>query len=188
VTDLDGIASYLLEVGNLKRIKRTGWHFTGVGNPESIADHSWRVAVIGMILAGLEGADPDRTAALAVLHDTAETRIGDIAHIGRRYLTAAPPEDIVADQIASMPEAVAAVIADRVGEFELNESREAMCAKDADKLDCLVQAVEYQHAGSDLVDTWIQTSMAALKTESARLIGEAVIKADPVAWQRPRSG
>ena len=186
MTTVDGIASYLLEVGNLKRLKRTGWHFTGVGNPETIAEHSWRTAVVAMILAGLEGADPNRSAALAVLHDTSETRIGDIAHIGRRYLTAVPNEAIVADQVAEMPEAIAAILASAVAEFEENESPEARCAKDADKLECLIQAVEYQHAGSDLVGPWIESSLASLRTESARAIAEAVLKADPVAWQRPQ--
>jgi putative hydrolases of HD superfamily len=186
MTDMDGVASYLLEVGNLKRLKRTGWHFTGVGTPESIADHSWRTAVVAMILAGLEGADPDRSAALAVLHDTSETRIGDIAHIGRRYLTAVPNETIVADQVSSMPEAIAAIVEGAVTEFEQDESPEARCAKDADKLECLIQAVEYQHAGSDLVSPWIETSMASLRTESARAIADAVLKADAVAWQRPQ--
>lgn len=186
MTDLAGIASYLLETGNLKRIKRTGWWFTQVKDPESIAEHSWRTAVVGMILAGLEGADPNRTALLALLHDTPETRIGDIAHIGRKYLTVAPAEDIVADQVEDMPDAIAAIITGAVGEFEANESPEAKCAKDADKLECLIQAVEYQHGGSDSVGPWIETSMASLKTETAKGIAEAILKADPVAWQRAK--
>jgi len=185
MTDMDGIAKYLLEAGNLKRIKRTGWWFAQIRDPESVAEHSHRTALVGMILAALEGADPNRTALLAVLHDTPETRIGDIPHIGRRYLTAAPAEDIVADQVADMPDPVAAFVANAVAEFEADDSPEARCAKDADKLECLIQAVEYRHTGAE-VQEWISSSIAALKTESARAIAEAVLTVDPLAWQKPQ--
>ncbi|MDN3243836.1 HD domain-containing protein [Glycomyces tritici] len=185
MADMDGIAKYLLETGNLKRVKRTGWWFAQIKDPESVAEHSHRAAVVGMILAALEGADPNRTALLAVLHDSPETRIGDIPHIGRRYLTAVPAEDVVADQVEDMPGPVAALIANAVAEFEDGDSPEARCAKDADKLECLIQAVEYRHGGAG-VEEWIDSSMNALKTESARAIAEAVLAADPLAWQQPR--
>ncbi|MBO3734153.1 HD domain-containing protein [Glycomyces niveus] len=185
MTDMDGIAKYLLEAGNLKRIKRTGWWFAQIKDPESVAEHSHRTALVGMILAALEGADPNRTALLAVLHDTPETRIGDIPHIGRRYLSAAPPEAIVADQVADTPAPVANFITIAVAEFESNDSPEARCAKDADKLECLIQAVEYRHTGAE-VEEWISSSTAALKTESARAIAEAILNADPLAWQKPQ--
>jgi putative hydrolase of HD superfamily len=185
MTDLDGIATYLLEAGNLKRIKRTGWWFAQIKDPESVAEHSHRTAVVAMIIASIEGADPNRAALLAVLHDSPETRVGDIPHVGRRYLTAAPAEDIVADQVADMPDPVAAFITGAVSEFEDNESPEALCAKDADKLECLIQAVEYRHGGANVED-WISNSMASLKTDAARAIAEAVLQADPLAWQRTR--
>lgn len=186
MTDLDGIAKYLFEAGNLKRVARTGWWIAQVKHPESVAEHSHRTAVVAMILAALEGADPNRAALLAVLHDTPETRIGDIPHVGRRYLTAMPAEGIVADQVAEMPDPVAALVGAAIGEFESGESPEAVCAKDADKLECLIQAVEYRHAGADLVQPWIDSSMKSLKTESAKAIAEAILDADPLAWQQTR--
>ncbi|NUT31445.1 MAG: HD domain-containing protein [Hamadaea sp.] len=185
MTDLDGIATYLLEAGNLKRIARTGWWFTQVKDPESVAEHSHRTAIVAMIIAALEGADPNRAAALAVLHDTPETRIGDLPHVARQYVTVVPAEQIAADQVAGMPDAVADLLAGAVAEFEAKETLEAVCAKDADKLECLVQAVEYRHAGHG-VEPWIENSLAALKTDSARAIAEAVLAADPLAWQRAR--
>ncbi|WP_460495928.1 HD domain-containing protein [Glycomyces tarimensis] len=170
----------------LKRARRSGWWVTGIRDPESIAEHSWRAAITGMIIASMEGADPTRTAMLCVLHDTAETRIGDIPHVGRRYLTAAAAEDVVADQVAECPPEVAQTIQDAVAEFEAGETAEAQCAKDADKLECLVQAVEYQHGGADTMAGWIDSSLAALKTDSAKAIAEDVLKGDPMAWQQTR--
>ncbi|MCZ7415790.1 hypothetical protein [Streptomyces sp. WMMC897] len=48
----------------------------------------------------MEDADPARVALMCVFHDTQETRVSDIPHIGRRYLTAASNEQVTADQLA----------------------------------------------------------------------------------------
>ncbi|MEU1687764.1 HD domain-containing protein [Micromonospora sp. NPDC005707] len=62
--------TFIFESGVLKRAARTGWWFAGVKHPESIAEHSFRTAFIGMMLAAMEGADPARVSMLCVLHDT----------------------------------------------------------------------------------------------------------------------
>jgi putative hydrolase of HD superfamily len=79
-----GAADLIFELGTLKRAKRTGWWIAGVKDPESIAEHSFRTVIIGTMLAAMEGADPARVALLCALHDTQETRVGDIPHVGRR--------------------------------------------------------------------------------------------------------
>lgn len=186
MTDLNGLAGYLFEAGLLKRSKRSGWWIAGIKDPESIAEHSWRTAITGMVIASMEGADPARTAMLCVLHDTPETRIGDIPHIGRAYLTATDADDIVADQVAECPPEMARTIADAVAEFEAQETQEAICARDADKLECLIQAVEYRHGGADTVQPWIDSSLAALKTDTARAISQAVLDGNPLGWQQTR--
>jgi HD domain len=45
--ELEGLTNFLYEMGLLKRYKRTGWLVAGVDNPESIAEHSFRTAIIG---------------------------------------------------------------------------------------------------------------------------------------------
>jgi len=72
-----------------------------VRDPESIAAHSHRVSLIGAILAEMEGADPARAALLGTLHDTQESRIGDITHFGKHYLNAASNEKVTEDQVAA---------------------------------------------------------------------------------------
>ncbi|MCD0446370.1 HD domain-containing protein [Glycomyces sp. A-F 0318] len=183
MTELAGTAGYLFEAGLLKRAKRTGWWVTGVKDPESIAEHSWRAAVTGMVLASLEGADPARTALLCVLHDTPETRIGDIPKLGRDYLTAADSATVVADQTAACPERVTATIQEAITEFETGETPEATCARDADRLECLIQAVEYRHQGVATVQRWIDTSFNALESATARGLAQEVLEADPLAWE-----
>ena len=171
----------------LKRAAGIGWWFAGVKEPESIAEHSFRAALIGMMLAAMEGADPARVSMLCVLHDTQETRITDIPHIAKRYLTAVPNTTVTADQVAACPPAVADVITAAVAEYEAGESLEAAVARDADKLECLVQAVEYRHQGIDNVQRWIDSSRAALKTASAQRLADAALAGEPLTWLTPGS-
>ncbi|QDY08619.1 HD domain-containing protein [Micromonospora sp. HM134] len=183
--DAAGAMRFIFEAGVLKRAARTGWWFAGIKDPESIADHSFRTALIGMMLAAMEGADPARVSMLCVLHDTQETRITDIPHIAKRYLTAAPNTTVTADQVATCPPTVADLINAAVAEYEAGETPEAIVARDADKLECLVQAVEYRHQGIDNVQRWIDSSRAALKTASAHRLAEAALTGQPLAWLTP---
>ncbi|BCL15522.1 HD domain-containing protein [Micromonospora sagamiensis] len=176
---------FIFEAGVLKRAARTGWWFVGVKHPESIAEHSHRTALIGMILAAMEGADPARVTMLCVLHDTQETRITDIPHIAKRYLAAAPNTTVTADQVADCPPAVIDTITAAVTEYETGETREAIVARDADKLECLVQAVEYRHQGFGNVQRWIDSSRAALKTASAHRLADAALTGQPLGWLTP---
>ncbi len=181
--DAAGAMSFIFETGTLKRAARTGWWIAGIKDPESIAEHSFRTAIIGMILAGMEGADPARVSMMCLLHDTQETRITDIPHIAKRYLTAAANTDITADQVTACPPAVAEAITAAVAEYETGDTIEAVVARDADKLECLVQAVEYRHQGVDTVQRWIDSSRAALKTASAHRLADAALSGQqPLAW------
>ncbi|HZN76407.1 MAG TPA: HD domain-containing protein [Micromonosporaceae bacterium] len=184
MTDVEatGAMSFIFEAGMLKRAKRAGWWIAGLKDPESIAEHSFRTAIIGTILAAMEGADPARVAMLCVLHDTQETRIGDIPHIGRRYLEAADNNTVTADQVATCPPAVADAITSAVAEYEAATTQEAIVAHDADKLECLVQAVEYRHHGLTTVQPWIDSCRAALKTDSAQRLADAALNGQPLEW------
>ncbi|WFE55368.1 HD domain-containing protein [Micromonospora sp. WMMD712] len=179
---------FIFEAGVLKRAARTGWWFAGVKHPETIAEHSHRTALIGMILAAMEGADPARVTMLCVLHDTQETRTTDLPHIAKRYLAATPNTTITADQIADCPPAVTDTITAAVTEYEAGETLDAIVARDADKLECLVQAVEYRHQGIDNVQRWIDSSRAALRTNSAHRLADAALTGQPLAWLTPPAG
>ena len=182
--EIAGVTSYLFEIGTLKRARRSGWWIAGVRDPESIAEHSHRTAVLATILAAMEGADPARACLLATFHDTQETRLGDIPHIGRRYLTAATNEAVTADQVAACPDAVAQTIQAAVASHEAADNPEALVARDADQLECLLQAVEYRRTGNHNVQDWIDSCRTALKTASATRIADAALEMTTVEWRR----
>ncbi|WP_289008514.1 HD domain-containing protein [uncultured Thermomonospora sp.] len=181
---LAGVAAFLHEMGHLKQLPRAGWLLLRIANPESVAEHSARVGMVGIVLAALEGADVGRTAALCLLHDAHETRIGDVPSVGRAYVRTATPQAVTAHQTAGMPDEVAKVIQDLIAEYEAAETLEARVAKDADKIETLLQAVEYQAQGHP-TQPWQETSIAALRTESAKKLAQAIISGDPNAWWSP---
>ncbi|GAA4681254.1 HD domain-containing protein [Streptomyces buecherae] len=179
-----GSVSYLMEMGALKRGKRSGWWIAGVKDPETIAEHSFRVAVVGAVLAMMEGADPAKVALLCTFHDTQETRVGDIPWIGRRYLTAAKNEDVTRDQLAEAHPAVAAGIQAVVDEYEHGDSLEVLVAHDADKLECMIQGLEYLEQGYSNAREWVDSTRAKLKTASAIELANAAQNMSSVDWQR----
>lgn len=179
---LRDVTGFLFEMGLLKRFKRTGWSTVGVSAPESVADHSFRVSVIASIIAAMEDADPQRAAFLALWHDSQETRTTDLPHLAKKYVTAAANEQVTADQIAPLPAGAAAMISLAVGEYEAGTTAEARCARDADKLECLLQAREYAEQGHANTQAWIDTSLAGLSTTAAKQIANEALSQNTLAW------
>jgi putative hydrolase of HD superfamily len=178
---LAGVAAFLFEMGHLKHTPRAGWGLLGIPNPETVAEHSFRVGVAGLAMAVLEGADVGRVAALCLLHDAHEARIGDIPSVGRAYITSAVPEAVSAQQTAAMPQDMGKVFQELVAEYEAGQTLEAKVARDADKLETLLQAAEYQAQGHP-TEPWQETSIGSLRTDSGRLLAQAITTTDPHAW------
>ena len=178
---LSGVATFLFELGHLKLVARAGWLLLGISQPETVAGHCFRAGAVGIALAALEGADAGRTAALCILHDSHQTRTGDVSPVGRAYVTIAVPQAVTAHQTAAMPSAVAKIFQDLVAEYEAGQTLESRLARDAGQIETLLQAAEYQAQGHD-TQTWRESSTAALQTGSARQLARAIGSADPHHW------
>jgi putative hydrolase of HD superfamily len=181
-SDLRSTAAYLYEVGQLKHSRRSGWWLAGVSDPESIAEHSFRTAIVGYLLAQLEGVDQDRTALLCLFHDVPEARTGDIPTLAKHYITASSDVEVAKDQLAGLQTEAAGPLLDVFEEYFSRTSKEAIVAHDADKIECLIQAREYQLQGFHDVRAWIDSSLRGLKTESAKRLGAACLETDPGTW------
>ncbi|MFF3455805.1 HD family hydrolase [Streptomyces sp. NPDC002730] len=186
--DLSAVAHFLYEAGTLKHTKRSGWWMAGVRDPESVAEHAWRTSLIASIIAKLEGADPARAAFLAVWHDSQETRTGDVNYLGKKYGTEADPQAVTADQTAGMPEVLASTVRDLIAEYEARESPEAVCARDADKLECMLQGIEYKAQGYENAQRWIDNSRGRLVTETGRRLADELLSQGSLDWLRAALG
>jgi putative hydrolase of HD superfamily len=112
------------------------------------------------------------------------TRVGDIPWIGRRYLTSAKNEEVTADQLADAHPVVAAGIQAVVDEYENGDSLEVLVAHDADKLECMIQGLEYLEQGYRNAQEWVDSTRAKLKTPSAIELAEAALGMSSADWQR----
>lgn len=92
----------------------------------------------------------------------------------RRRILARRPSPIQ----SAMPDATAKVIQDLVAEYEATQTPESRVAHDADKIETLVQAIEYQAQGYHAA-AWRESSLAALHTDSGRQLAQAIGSADP---------
>jgi len=77
------IANLLFEVRILKDLVRSGYAFLGSGK-ESVAEHSFMTAFICFVLAKMDpGVDGAKLVAMALVHDLAEARTGDLNYVGK---------------------------------------------------------------------------------------------------------
>jgi putative hydrolases of HD superfamily len=182
VNDDEATVSWLHEAGHLKNTPRTGWQLAGVRGPESVAEHSFRVGVLAYVIAVMEGADADRAAALALFHDLPEARTTDLHSMAKPWIETKPDARVIEAQTAALPEQLAEPIRALIAEFADKQTLEAKCAKDADKLECLLQAREYQAQGNPLVEPWIDSMLSAVNTSSGKRLAEAAMRVAPDAW------
>ena len=64
------------------------------------------------------------------------------------------------------------------------ETIEAQLARDADKIETLLQAIEYGAQGHD-TSAWQDTSLTALRTDAGRQLAEAITAGSPHDWMAP---
>ncbi len=73
------IIRFFQNINRLKRIPRTGWVLKGVKKPESVAEHSFRVAILAYALTkDIAHVDTDKLVKMALIHETGEIFAGDI--------------------------------------------------------------------------------------------------------------
>lgn len=183
-----GIVDFFHELGQLKRVQRSGWWLCGVKQAESVAEHVFRTAAIAYVLAALDGADAQRAAAIAVFHDLAETRVNDAHRLARRYVPDWRSAEVAANeaQLARLPGTVQEVLARILAEGRQAQSRESRLARDADRLECLLQAREYAEQGI-ATDEWVRSSVRELKTPAARRLARVILRTTPSRWRSSTS-
>lgn len=152
--------STLIELQRLKRLERTGWALRGLPHgTESVAAHSFGVGVTAMLLADEARArgivvNVERVMRLALLHDWAETRVGDMPRTATSYFGAevrktaetAAFADIVKDSASEVE------YTNLYKDYEQRNSLEAKLVKAADVLDLLIQAYALERAGARGLD------------------------------------
>lgn len=137
----------LLEMVDLKDETRTGWDLRGVAAPESVAAHSWGTATLCLLFAERAGVDRCRAAEMALLHDLAEARTGDVATRAEEGAQAVDPAEKEAAERDAITDILAPFDDDLLARWEAYETRETPTArfvKDMDLVDMCLQALAYE--------------------------------------------
>ncbi|ELY47929.1 MULTISPECIES: HD domain-containing protein [Natronorubrum] len=140
----------LLELLELKDELRTGWVLRGIESPESVAAHTWGTATLCLFYADRADVDRDRAVSMALVHDLAEARTGDIP---TRAADVDDTQELSSDEKERLERAAITDLLEPFEtdewlslweEYEARETPTAQFVKDMDLLDNCLQALQYE--------------------------------------------
>lgn len=153
---------------SLKTTKRKGWVNHGINGPESIADHMYRMAIMALIAGDLPGINRERCIKIAIVHDIAEAIVGDIT----------PSDGVPKVEKSRLEQAALNEMCNVLGggmraeeikelwrEYEDNASLEANLVKDFDKVEMILQALEYETEHDRVLDEFFLSTAGKFQTE-----------------------
>lgn len=171
---MKNVLNFTAIVGKLKKLKRTGWVKTNIPEPESVADHSFRTAILAMILAPQFGADQLKTVKMALVHDIAEAEIGDIiTRVGNRIIS--DPLDKQLKERAAFKQIFSLIDNEEeylqlFDELEQNSTPEAKIVNQLDQLEMAIQALEYEKEYGVELDSFYESTKFVLKDDRLKSI------------------
>jgi putative hydrolase of HD superfamily len=180
MTSSADLLDFFQTCGKLKTLERQGWLRYDIADPESVADHSWRLGMLCLVIgSGIEGAakpDISKMLQMALLHDLAEVEVGDITP--RDGVT---PEEKLRLEAGAMKKILEKI--DDTGElyqiwseYAAGESREAKLVFALDKLEMALQAKEYEQQGTEGLREFYSIDESELPEELVREILQEVIR------------
>jgi putative hydrolase of HD superfamily len=174
------LADFLFEASALKRTPRTGYQFLGRGH-ENVAEHSFGTAAVAFALGRLAGGEADlgRLVAMALFHDLAEARTGDLNYVNKRYV-AADETKAFEDAVGGLP--FEGELRSLWEEWARGDTLEARLAKDADQIDLILELKRLASHGWSQASDWLFYAMKRLATGPGRQLAEAILDRDPDGW------
>lgn len=142
--DYEDVANLMLRIQALKELKRQGWVARGVPQPESVADHSYGVAIMALIFARRRHLDLGRVLTMALLHDLGESIIGDVIPADNMAPAdkAAAEEQAMRDILGNLDPS--GELIDQWLDFQHRRSPEGELINDLDRLEMAFQANHYE--------------------------------------------
>jgi putative hydrolase of HD superfamily len=180
-----GLGELAAAAGSLKEVRRKGWVDRGVSDAESVADHSYRVALLAWALARARGLDAERAMLIGLVHDLAEVEVGDETPydallsggqpFDRAQYDRLPPEDparraarharelaAIERLAAGLPGELAADLVAAWRDYDAQASPEARLIKQLDRVETLLQAEAYAAGQPDLPIGSFRRQVAAM--------------------------
>jgi putative hydrolase of HD superfamily len=134
---------------NLKKIHRQGWvDKLSISKPESVADHTYSMAIMGMIISDLENYNSEKIIKMILLHDLAESKIGDYTPGQIDVEKKKEIENIAFLKILDdLPNSIKTQYQNIWKEYQESNSPESQIVHQLDRLEMALQAKTYQNEG-----------------------------------------
>jgi len=164
-------------IGKLKKIPRSGWlKKVGVNNPESVAEHVFRQSILCMIVGDMLKLNTEKMIRMALLDDLHEAIIGDLMP---EEQTKVGEKEYRNQEISGTRKLLSFISKELVDEYfdiwnELHQlkSEEAKIVRQLDKIEMVIQALEYEEEGHDkkkLDEFWVDTEKRITDKELIKL-------------------
>jgi putative hydrolase of HD superfamily len=155
---LSSLAALVGHVQDLKQLPRQGWTRHGLDHPESVADHSYGVAILALFFARRLGLDASRAIVMALLHDLPESIIGDATPADRIDRTQHGEAEAQAAQAILSLFGNANELVELCRDYQERRSPEAVLVYELDRLEMAFQAARYEREHAvDLTEFYAST-------------------------------
>jgi len=174
------ILNFLKTAANLKKISRQGWiDKLSLDNPESVADHSYSMAIMGMVISDLQNYDSEKIIKMILLHDLAESKIGDhtpeqLSKEKKNKLENNAFDEIIKD----LPNLIKLQYLQIWKEYQENNSLESKIVHQIDKLEMALQAKIYEKDGysKDKLDSFFESARIDITDTKLKELFTKIIK------------
>jgi len=154
---------------NLKNISRKGWiDKLSIDNPESVAEHSFSMATMAMIFSDLNQYNTEKILKMSLLHDLAESVIGDLTPGEISKIKKAELENKTMKNILeNLPPNLAEYYSNIWNEYQDNQTEESILVHEFDRLDMVFQAKKYSESGhnKEKLETFFETAKNEIKNK-----------------------
>lgn len=143
------LEDFFKNAANLKNVSRQGWiDKLGIKDVESVADHTYSMAIMGMVFSDLEKFNSEKILKMILLHDLAESKIGDFTPNQIDKQKKKQLENDAFDEIIkNLPESIRTIYHNMWNEYQEQESQEAKFVHQIDRLEMALQAKIYLNKG-----------------------------------------
>ena len=140
------ISEFFFQIEELKKLPRSGWKIkVGLENSESVAEHSYMMSVMSMVLSDMKSLNSEKVLKMSILHDWAESKIGDFMPDQIGYDKKSELENYAMSEILeALPQKIQDDYQNLWNEILLREKHEARLVHELDKLEMALQAKIYE--------------------------------------------
>jgi putative hydrolase of HD superfamily len=176
--------TFFSHLEKLKHLRRSGWVRDKVPNPESVAEHSFKAAVMAMVLADAVRlkVNKEKLLKMALIHDVGESIIGDIIqYTPSGVLLPKVKAKKHRDELAAIKRIFGRIENgdEYIGlfkEFDAHKTNESIIFNELDRLELVLQAAEYEKTYGMTLNTYFKTGSREIHIKEFRELLEDILE------------